>query len=76
MQKLNENEIKAMNAILETCDYIDGEYFNRLGDAILALCEVFGNGTDAGAYLMALVNKGALEMDEDAYGIGLWVKVD
>ena len=43
MHNLNENEIKAMNAILETCDDIDGEYFTRLGDAVLALVKIFGN---------------------------------
>ena len=76
MHNLNENEIKAMNAILETCDDIDGEYFTRLGDAVLALVKTFGNGNVAGGYFTALENKGVLEMDEDSCGPCLWVNVD
>ena len=43
VNNLNENEIKAINAILETCDDIDGEYFTRIDDAIMAIVKVFVN---------------------------------
>lgn len=76
VNNLNENEIKAINAILETCDDIDGEYFTRIDDAIMALVKVFGNGNIAGGYFTALENKGVFETDEDSCGPCLWVNVD
>lgn len=78
MRNLNENEIKAMNAILETCDDIYGEYFTRQKDAIKALIKVFGDAKVAGGYFTDLSDKGFLEIDDedDFYGTGIWVNVD
>ena len=77
MKNLNENETKALNAILSTCDDLDGEMFTRLQDAVMAVMEVFDfNGQVAGGYISDLISKGYLdEEDDEFYGTGLWVNV-
>lgn len=75
MNKLNENETKALNAIIDTCDDLDGYLFTRLTDAIVALCALFGDGHVAGGYYASLLDKGYLSLEpDDFYGMGLWVE--
>lgn len=78
MKSLNANETKALNAILEDCDDIEGEYFTRQKDAIKALTKVFGDAKVAGGYFTDLSDKGFLAIDDedDFYGTGIWVNVD
>lgn len=74
MTKLNENETKALNAIVGTCDEIEGDLFTRLKDAVFALVDEFGDGYVAGGYLVDLMEKGYLDVEEDDfYGTGIWV---
>ena len=74
MTNLNENEKKALDAIIATCDDLDGDLFTRRGDALRALVELFRDGFRAGGYYIDLMNKGYLsEEEDDGYGMGLWV---
>lgn len=75
MAKLNENEKKALDAIISTCDDLDGDLFTRLSDAITALMQEFNtNGHVAGGYIITLMNKGYIDLEpDDIYGVGLWV---
>ena len=75
MTNLNENERKALNAIIDTCDDLDGDLFTRMTDAMLAVMEAFDwNGHVAGGYMASLIKKGYLEEEpDDFYGMGLWV---
>ena len=74
MAKLNENEKRALEAIKDTCDDLDGYLFTRRNDAMLALVELFRDGLRAGGYYIDLLNKGFIEEEPDSfYGMGLWV---
>ena len=73
MRNLNENETIALNAIIDTCDEIENDLFTRLSDAMLALVDAFKDGKTAGGYFTDLQAKGYLELEEDAYGVGVWV---
>lgn len=75
MKNLNENEAKALNAIIETCDDLDGDLYTRLSDAVLAVMKTFDyNGQVAGGYIADLMKKGYLDEEPDEYyGMGLWV---
>ena len=75
--ELNENEKRALNAIIETCDDLDGELFTRVTDAGTAVLEEFDyNGHVAGGYITDLINKGFIEIEEDDfYGDGMWVNI-
>lgn len=74
-ENLNENEKKALDAILATCDDLDGDYFTRLIDAADAVLKAFdNNGHVAGGYISDLIRKGIITLeDDDFYGTGLWV---
>lgn len=74
IESLNENERKALEAIVETCDDIDGDLFTRRNDAVLALVKLFKDGFRAGGYYIDLLNKGYIDEEpDDFYGTGLWV---
>ena len=75
MTKLNANERRALNVIIDTCDDLDRDLFTRLIDAAQALMDAFdGNGQVAGGYIADLMKKGYLDLEEDDfYGAGLWV---
>ena len=74
MAGLNDNERKALDAIVGTCDDLDGDLFTRRNDALLALVKLFKDGFRAGGYYIDLMNKGYLEEEsDDGYGVGLWV---
>lgn len=75
MKNLNENERKALDAIIETCDDLDGDLFTRKEDAAMAVLKAFDyNGQVAGGYISQLIDKGYLDFEEDdGYGIGVWV---
>lgn len=73
---LNENEKKALAAIVATCDNLDGDLFTRWSDLMNAVIKAFDmNGQVAGGYVKDLLDKGIIEPDEDddTYGTGVWV---
>lgn len=74
MTKLNENENKALSAICDDCDELDGYGFTRVGDALIALIGVFGDPKVAGGYITDLIKKNLIEFDlhEDE----VWVNPD
>ena len=57
-EKLTANEIKALAAIIDTCDDIDGDLFTRIPDALDAMFEVFGDCAMADRYYTDLLKKG------------------
>lgn len=62
--KMNENEVKALKAICNDYDEIDGYGFTRPADMAWALFEAFDhNGQVAGGYITSLVDKGLIELD-------------
>lgn len=75
MKNLNENERKALDAIIGTCDDLDGDLFTRLTDAVMAVMKAFDyNGQVAGGYIADLMKKGYLDEEPDEfYGMGIWV---
>ena len=75
--KLTADEKRALAAIIETCDNLDGDLFTRPADAVLAIIDTLGcSGQAAGGYITSLGNKGILDTEEDGYGLGFWVNVD
>lgn len=74
MKRLNENERRALDVIVETCDDLDGDLFTRMSDVVLALVGVFHDGKVAGGYIADLIRKGYLDVEpDDFYGDGVWV---
>lgn len=81
MKKLNENERTALDAIVETCDDLDGDLFTRLEDAMEAVTKALGGNWKrtedrfaAGWYIADLMKEGYLDEEPDEfYGMGLWV---
>lgn len=74
MKNLNENERRALDVIIETCDDLDGDLFTRLQDIVLALIKEFGDGHAVGGYITQLQKKGFIDFDDDdGYGVGIWV---
>lgn len=75
IENLNESERKALDAIIATCDELDGDLFTRMSDAMLAVIKLFDwNGHVAGGYVADLMKKGFLDEEpDDFYGMGLWV---
>ena len=71
---LNENETKAIKAICDDCDDIDGYGFTRVTNMVLALMRVFNNGQVVGGYISDLMDKGLIEVEvgEDE----VWVNPD
>ena len=62
---LNENEKRAMRAICDDCDDIDGYGFTRMGDMAYALLSEFGNSHVAGGYMSDLDEKGLIDICYD-----------
>lgn len=63
-KSLNENERKALGAIIDTCDEIDGEGFTRQVPMMLAVMKVFdNNGQRAGGYIADLINKNLIMIE-------------
>ena len=57
-------EIKALMAICNDCDDIEGEGFTRPADALLLVLGIFrGDGDMAGKCVKALADKGAISFD-------------
>lgn len=77
-EKLNENERKALDIILDTCDDIGEDYFTRMEDIVMPLLKAFDwNGQVVGGYITDLMKKGFLDEEpDDFYGMGLWVNAE
>lgn len=77
MKNLNENEMRALFAVIDTCDELDGELFTRLPDVMAKLSlDVFDDPNACGGYVTQLQRKGYLSFEEDdGYGMGIWVDV-
>lgn len=74
-ENLNENERKAMTAICDDCDDLDGWGFDRPSDMMLALLDAFdGNPHRAGGYLKDLIDKGLVEIEP--YEDEVWINPD
>lgn len=78
MTKLNENEAKALDAIIATCDDLDGDLFTRMDAVAFALIELFKDGHVAGGYIIDLEKKGYLDFEEPdpMYSTGIWVNAE
>lgn len=63
MATLNENEVKALVAICNDCDEIEGEGFTRIGHMINALMGAFGNYQKVGGYIADLMEKDCIIVD-------------
>lgn len=80
---LNENENKALEAIVSTCEDLDGDLFTRLDDAIDAVAEMISGNPEsrearfsAGAYITDLLKKGYIDEEpDDIHGMGIWVSI-
>lgn len=63
MIKLNDNEAKAMRAICQDCDEIDGYGFTRISNMCEAVAIAFDrNYHKAGGYISALLDKNLIDM--------------
>lgn len=70
---MSDNEKKALSAICNDCDELDGWGFTRIADMVMAVCAEFGNNAQvAGGYISDFIAKGIIELDE--IGNEVWVK--
>lgn len=75
MKNLNENEAKALRAICDDCDELDGWGFTRISPMVLAVMAAFdNNGQVAGGYIRDLMDKNLIEAD--AHEDTVWIEPD
>ena len=60
---MNDNETKAIRAICDDCDELDGWGFTRPGHMVAALLKVFRSGEVAGGYIRDLMDKNVIDVD-------------
>ena len=72
---LNDNEKRALKAICDDCDDLDGWGFTRVSSVANVLADVFdGNPQRAGGYIKCLADKGYV--DVNVFDDEVWVNPD